>query len=312
MENREIAEKDMERERLIGRTREYIAQKRISQAKMAGLVGIKDSTFSRWLNNDYPNPENIDVKVLEFLEKEKDREKMTETDVSDFVKTQITTSIWGLLDYIRKRRAISMVYGDSGVGKTKAVVEWAKDKSDVMVLVARPTLNTPKEIMKTLAEELKTKTTGTQGDIARGVIKKLKGTDKMIIIDEAQLLTIKAIDELRSLNDDPETRTAVVLVGNHPLYEKINKEEDEELVLLKNRMAVPLEITSKQITEEDIKKIFITEDEEVLDILYKVSKTKEGIRGAVEMYKNTAHLIGGKTVNKKELLAFVKNKKIKI
>lgn len=302
MENREIIEK----------AKKYIEQKGISQAKMAGMIDVSPGALSQWLKGEYEPHQTIDIKVMELFEKEEAREKMIETDTKDFVKTQITTNIWGLLDYIRKRRAISMVYGDSGVGKTKAVVEWVKDKSDVILLTARPTLSTSKEIMKTLAEELKTRATGTQGDIARGVIKKLKGTDKMVIVDEAQLLTIKAIDELRSLNDDPETKTAVVLVGNHPLYEKINKEDNEELVLLKNRMSVPMEITSKQVTKEDIEKIFTTKDEEVLDILYKVSKTKEGIRGAVEIYKNTAHLIGGKTVDKKELLTFVKNKRIKI
>ncbi len=300
-------------EELIKKVREYMTEKGISQNKMATAVGTSSAVLSQWLNSKYEGDlEEINAKISEFLEKEENRGNLTGAGINDFVETRISTTIWGLLDYIRKRRTVSMIYGDSGVGKTKAIVEWSKNKTDVILITARPTLSTPKEIMKSLAEELKTKTTGTQGDIARGVIKKLKGTDKMIIIDEAQQLTIKAIDELRSLNDDTETKTAIVLVGNHPLYEKINKEEDDELVLLKNRMSVPLEITSKMVTKEDIEKIFTTKDEEVLDALYKASKTKEGIRGAVEMYIDTIHHVGGRTIGKKDLLTFVKNKRIKI
>jgi len=294
-ENQEVFE-SMESMEIVEKAKKYMEQKGISQ----------------WLKGQYEPHQTMDIKVLELLEKEEAREKLTETDVNDFAKTQISMTIWGLLDYIRKRRAVSMIYGDSGVGKTKSVVEWAKDKSDVILLTARPTLSTTKEIMKSLAEELKTKTTGTQGDIARGVIKKLKGTDKMIIVDEAQQLTIKAIDELRSLNDDLETRTTVVLVGNHPLYEKINKKEEDELVLLKNRMSVPLEVTTKQVTLEDIRKIFTTGDEEVLEILHKVSRTEEGIRGAVEFYTDAVHHVGGKIVDKKTLLTFAKKKKVRI
>lgn len=300
-------------EELIKKVREYMTEKGISQNKMATAVGTSSAVLSQWLNSKYEGDlEEINAKISEFLEKEENRGNLTGAGINDFVETRISTTIWGLLDYIRKRRTVSMIYGDSGVGKTKAIVEWSKNKTDVILITARPTLSTPKEIMKSLAEELKTKTTGTQGDIARGVIKKLKGTDKMIIIDEAQQLTIKAIDELRSLNDDTETKTAIVLVGNHPLYEKINKEEDDELVLLKNRMSVPLEITSKLITKEDIEKIFTIKDEEVLDVLYKASKTKEGIRGAVEMYIDTIHNTGGRMIGKKDLLTFVKNKRIKI
>lgn len=48
--------------------RKFMEENKMSQVKTAKMMGIAESTFSRWLNGDYPNPENIEPKIEEFFE----------------------------------------------------------------------------------------------------------------------------------------------------------------------------------------------------------------------------------------------------
>ena len=56
---------------------------------------------------------------------------------------------------------------------------------------------------------------------------RLRGTNKVIIVDEAQLLKRAPMDELRILPDEDEVNevpgNGVVLIGNSELYERVKK-----------------------------------------------------------------------------------------
>ena len=88
-------------ETLVEQAKAYIENKKTSQAQFASAIGVSESTMSRWLKEDYPNKENVDRKVRTYLEKEELREQSTEMGSIDFVMTNISKNIWGVLDYSR-------------------------------------------------------------------------------------------------------------------------------------------------------------------------------------------------------------------
>lgn len=283
--------------------RKFMEENKMSQVKTAKMMGIAESTFSRWLNGDYPNPENIEPKIEEFFEKYEQR-KTSNKGANGFVYTEMSSEIWNALDYYRTQRCIGCIFGDAGIGKTRTITEWAKDKSDVIVITARPAFSGSKAFAKLLAKQLKSRCYGSCDDIYIDIINKLAGTDKMIIIDEAQHLKLRTIEDIRSLNDDPNTKTTVVFVGNLLVYTKLKGSQEAEFAQLFSRTIVANKsLVTERFTLEDMHKVFNIDDEEANKVLLKISQTKYGLRGAVNIFENA--LNNGDT-SKKGLLAMAK------
>lgn len=283
--------------------RKFMEENNTSQTKTAKMIGIAESTFSRWLNGDYPNPENIEPKIAEFFEKYEQR-KTSNKGINKFVHTEMSSEIWHALSYYRTQRCIGCIFGDAGIGKTRTITEWAKDKSDVIVITARPVFSGSKAFAKLLANELKARNYGSCDDIYTDIINKLTGTDKMIIIDEAQHLKLKTIEDIRSLNDDPKTKTTIVFVGNLLVYTKLKGSQEAEFAQLFSRTIVTNKsLVTERFTMEDMHKIFNIDDEEANKILLKISQTKYGLRGAVNVFENA---LNNDDISKKGLLAIAK------
>lgn len=284
--------------------RKFMKENNLSQVKTAKMMGIAESTFSRWLNGDYPNPENIEPKIAEFLEKAKRREQTLNTGVSEFAYTSMSTEIWNALDYYRTQRCIGCIFGDAGIGKTKTIMEWSKDKSDVVIVTAKPAFSGSTSFAKLLARQLKCRTNGACDDIYIDIMNKLKGTDKMIIIDEAQHLILRTIEDVRSLNDDPEIRTTIVFVGNLMIYRKLKGSQQAEFAQLFSRTIVTnRNLTTERFTLDDIHKIFNVSDEAANEILLAIAKTKYGLRGAINIYENA---VNNNDISKKGILAMAR------
>ena len=83
-----------------------------------------------------------------------------------------------------------------------------------------------------------------------------------------------------------ETGIGYCLVGNTSLYRTIQGKGGDDFAQVANRMARPQEVFVMNITKDDIKSIFEKArlDEDCVDFLYQISKTKYAIRGAVNLY----------------------------
>ncbi|KYG90354.1 hypothetical protein A0U40_18355 [[Bacillus] sp. KCTC 13219] len=125
------------------------------------------------------------------------RETITETKDIVFTETAISKQIVGALEYGRIQRTISVVYGDAGIGKTRTMREWAKDKTDVVVVTANPAIKSPKGFFKHLARQLKTTAQGSIDDLVMDIMDKLMVSDRTIVIDEAQHLVRETLELVR-------------------------------------------------------------------------------------------------------------------
>lgn len=269
---------------LVARSVAYMEEKKLSQVKLATLVGVAESTFSRWLKGNYPNPEAIDQKVNNFFEKESIREEVVDAKNIGFAMTTVSRNVWQVLEYCRIQRAIGVVYGDAGIGKTRTMQEWANGKTDVVVVTATPAFNSPKSFLKLLAKQLKTIRAGAMDDIFMDVLDKLTGTDKTIVIDEAQHLTHKTLEIVRSINDS--TDTAIILIGNAIVYSKLLGKQQAEFAQLFSRLGMRSHLMTDSFKADDVVKVFGDQDEDIVDFLLTICKSKFGLRGAVYVFTN--------------------------
>ncbi len=117
--------------------------------------------------------------------------------------------------YVRRRRAISLFYGDPGVGKSVAAQAVASTFCDgegcVVNLTTRPN---PRMLANTILERL----TGvwhneTRWDGARVLKHELEDRPRMVVIDEAQNLSLECIEWLRWLHEEVPGRLTLLFVG---------------------------------------------------------------------------------------------------
>ena len=264
--------------------KQYMKQNGVTQVHFGRLVGIGESTMSRWIKGTYPSPESINTKVQEFLEKEAVRETITETKDIQFVMTAISKQIWGALDYGRIQRTISVIYGDAGIGKTRTMREWATDKTDVFIVTANPAVKSPKSFCKMLARQLKTTAQGSLDDILLDIMDKLMLADRTLVIDEAQHLTRDSLELVRSIND--ATGTAIVLMGNEMIYSKMLGKQQAEFAQLFTRIGMRKHLLTDYFIESDVKEIFGVEDSAVAEFLLGMCRSKFSLRGAIHVYVN--------------------------
>lgn len=267
----------------------YIDDNKLSQAKFAGLVGINSGALSSWLNDKYTgNAETVEAPIISFFDKEGKRAEQATIDKIAFADTGISKRISATLEYCRTQNIIGCIYGDAGVGKTATAREWAKDKVDVLYITASVANCNPKPFFKKLARELKSPRSGQLDDIYSEVTEKLAITSKTIIIDEAQHLTLKTLELVRSLND--ETDTAIVLIGNDKVYSKLLGKQQAEFAQLFSRIGMKLHILTDNFKLADIKAIFETRlDGEANKFILDIAKSKYGLRGAIHVYINASN-----------------------
>lgn len=272
---------------LIAEAKSYMETKKMSQAQFANMVGVSESTISRWLKGDYPNMESVSAKVRLYLDKESLREQSLEAGSIDFVMTNVSKKIWQVLEYSRLQKKLSIIYGDAGIGKTKTAREWAKGKSDVVFVTVTPAFGNQKPFLKLLARALKTSRTGTVDDLYLDILDRLESRDMTIIIDEAQHLTVKTLEAIRSINDS--TGTAIVLIGNEVVYSKMMGKQQAEFAQLFSRIGMRSSLSVDMLTGEDVRQIFGTREEQENHYLQEICHSKFGLRGAVNVWVNAAN-----------------------
>ena len=273
---------------IVEMAKKYIADNGISQNKFAGFVGIGGSTLSRWLTGDLENTLTQDAAIYSFLGKEEKRKEIITVNSMAYVETEVSRRIWNALDYSALTRCIGIIYGDAGVGKTTTLKEWHRHRKDAVVIKAdRIRGSRSKALLKLLARGIRTQDYGQLDDIYCSIVEKLKHEDRIIVVDEAQHLSLGNIELLRDIYDDSET--AVVLVGNEKLYNKVAADKGKDYAQLFSRIGIKEHVLTDDMTRNDVKKICVGVGEEGIDFLHSIARNAGGLRSAVIIYANASN-----------------------
>lgn len=264
--------------------RDYMAGRNLSQAAMARKLDISGGALCSYLGGKYTSPERITEKVAELMKLQE--EKTLAPGVPGFTETTVTRMVRQAIAYAHMRGVVSVAYGDAGVGKTTAVSQYLQENQLAVGITIMPTYSSLTGVNELLSEALGVRER-TDRKITREVIDKLKGSGRVIVVDEAQHLTIRAIEHLRSISDVAEV--GVCFVGNERIYTNLIGKHRSECAQLFSRIGVRKVVTVDTNTREDIYHIFgrAGMDEGSLEILYRISRTVYGLRGAVNAYINT-------------------------
>ncbi len=209
-------------EALAVKINELIKLEERSQVALAKEIGIGAAVFNQWLQGKYTGRnDEVQIKVMRWLDardSEKELKDKLPADL-DWVRTPSANAVSAALGFSQMAGAISVIYGGAGMGKTTAIRVYERRSPNVWVVTASPTVAMPGPIMLRIASKLGTRTSGQQHLVEAAIIERVKDTRGLLVIDEAQHLSHRALDAIRSIHD--ATGVGVVLCGNEIVYAQL-------------------------------------------------------------------------------------------
>ena len=189
-----------EQQELLAKVEQLKREKKYSQNEVAKVIGISGTSLSQVKNENYPaDPQSIfDIIANYFGVKEK--AKLTYTEI-DYAPTSISTKIYDIINVCQVKGGLAAAAGDAGIGKTKAAQKFVKDHPTNSILITVNSCFTSiKSLLKIIAERIGASAERSRDELWFSIVKKL--SDGMVLIfDEAQHLTLKNIEVLRSFSD---------------------------------------------------------------------------------------------------------------
>jgi DNA transposition AAA+ family ATPase len=142
-----------------------------------------------------------------------------------FVKTQNVKKLIALMNNMQDRAegvpGMALVYGEPGLGKTKAILWWVARNNAVFIRGTH--LMTGRWLLEELAEELGESPYFRSSDLFRQCVKQLIQNPRIIVVDEVDYLATdrKIIETLRDIHDKADV--PIILVGMGHIDKKLTR-----------------------------------------------------------------------------------------
>ena len=176
---------------------------------------------------------------------------------------------------------ISLIYGDAGLGKTVSLKKYVSLHPDTIYIELKDCDKSTKGVCEKILFNIGKELHGVDRLLVDTITDYLTNNPRLIIIDEAQHLSIRALENLRAINDS--TETGIVLCGNPTVYDRMHGRGQAHFAQLYSRIGIRRHIIEPDL--EDITKIFLNYglDKESLLYLHKLALQRGGIRNCVRI-----------------------------
>lgn len=300
-----IMKKQMTYEEAIDWLKQYLKRTGRTQVAVANELGVSGALVSSFLAGTYKTPGTVIPKIEELANY--DRKKEVTPKAPDYAETTVTRDVINLIEYVKLRGVVGVAYGDAGIGKTYAVREYVRHDSLALYITVAPTDASVKGVNELLCDRMGIRA-GKDRQTTREIMDKLLGSGRVIIVDEAQHLTYRTLEHLRSISD--HSGIGLALIGNAEVYNKIRGTGRAEFAQLFSRVGMRKNVLTTMLKRDDIQRIFgpYGLESDVIDILAAVARTPYGLRGAVNVYINAAAVFG--QVDKESVTKILKDMNI--
>jgi len=205
------------------RVREVMKRRQAKQTAVASEIGMSDGAVSSWFNGNYKG----DIPALESRLRRWLDQQVAQQDaaravpqVPAWVSTPSAKKVLAALRFVQSHGLIGLIYGGAGLGKTSTIRHYQSDALNVWVATMTPAHAGLVSALKGIAAAVGVEASGGAEPIYREIVHKVHKSRGLLVIDEAQHLEVKALEQIRSLND--ETGVAVALIGNERVYARMH------------------------------------------------------------------------------------------
>lgn len=209
-----------------------MVRKGYQQKQVAQLLGVSIAVVSLYLKGEYNgNVAEIDRKVDELIER--DKAKVVEAKYNDeFVPTLAARKGMDIMRFAHVEGEINVIFGAAGLGKTQMLKQYAKENSSAVLIETDPSCN-PKVLLRKIAEAVGANARGVNNELLEGIVAKLKGSERLLMIDEAELLSTRSLEFIRRIHD--LAGVGIILAGMPRLLVNL-KGKNNELAQLYSRV----------------------------------------------------------------------------
>ena len=285
---------------------QYLEAEGLSQPKAAPILGLSTAVLSQYRRSVYDKGdiEEVEKKLEEFFRiKEEQGQNIRKAEpfranLQGYIPTSISEAAYKMIRYCQLEKGIVVIDGDAGIGKTKAAAKFLQDNPTTTIyLKASPSTSTLRSLMKMIARALKLPETLRTDELSVSIQEKLKQTDKIIIIDEAQNIKFSALEEISRWTDEDmftgRPGVGIVLIGNVEVYNKMLGRQEAIFAQQFNRTRLHGRYRTTDIKKEDVIKLFPALKErgmnKEINYLHSISRSKWGIRGMVNVFRNAVN-----------------------
>ncbi len=199
----------------------YIDHKGLASSAAAKALNMSDAQLSQILRGIYPSYSAKHKKgINRYLWREAAREDGA--GQGNFQNTRNAGIVFRACNFAQIERSVVFVFGEGGSGKTIAGRRYTHENPGT-IFVDTMQKESPSDLLCNIHErafgyEGRKK---AKGAIFRQIVKRLKGTDRLLIVDEANQLHADAIQTARNVAD--HTGVGLVLMGTRKLSHKLTE-----------------------------------------------------------------------------------------
>lgn len=202
---------------------ELAADKTLSQSTLARQAGLSASAISRWLKGEYEGDNlAVETKLQNWMDSRAAQQAADSAlpAAPDWVDTPTARAIEGALRYAQLAGDMAVVYGSAGVGKTRTIRQYQRRAPNVWHATMTPASAGTVPALEEIAHAIGLRDiSGGAARLHRLICDRLRETAGLLVIDEAQHLSVAALDQVRSIHDKSEI--GVALVGNESVYARM-------------------------------------------------------------------------------------------
>lgn len=203
----------------------HAVAKKLNRSDVGRASTIPLPTLTQWVDGiyggSYPNTTD---RVRRFLQTVTDARSQAVSALvaPTFVETPSSRELTDTLIYAQSSPELVVVTMEAGMGKTVTCRAYAEDRSSVYLVTMRPTTGGVHAMLQEMAQALDV-TERNPGRLDRAIGDRLKrnGRHTLLIVDEAQNLADKAVDQLRFFLD--QYGCGIALVGNLDVFTRFGK-----------------------------------------------------------------------------------------
>lgn len=236
------------------------------------LCNIPKGTLSRLLAGSYISPPNKHlIKIAQAIARAKDKNK--NQDIA-FVKTSVYQLTKSICDRSRKYANFGLLSGYVGIGKTFSLKQYKKENANTIIIEANPDM-TPGALLNEMlvaANAVAERKNPNANEKITAVINQLKGSDTLLIIDEAETIQPRTLHYLRRIRD--KAGIGIVLSGTEYLLGLIKPAHGQFDQIRSRTPFIPE--TVKAISIDDAKALIKSglgsEDKKIINRLWRYSQ----------------------------------------
>jgi DNA transposition AAA+ family ATPase len=206
---------------------EAMARDGLSQTLVARESGLSAATISQYLAGTYKGSvAAVERKLAKWLTSRDRRTSLTATAIreAEFFEGPAAMKIMATLEYAQQAGDMASVIGAPGTGKTRTANEYAARNPNCWIATITPSSANVAMTLTEICDVIGIHPENFRGarSMAQIIRMRIRGTHGLLIVDEAQHLTLPAIEEIRSIHD--ATGIGIALLGSYAFQARVSHE----------------------------------------------------------------------------------------